>query len=112
MDPDCGPLTDTSGSPIPLDDAVTWTGNYQSAHPNKLRSVYFTSEVFQALMDQPGAKGIRIYLANSEATTETLDTMILVSATADADLTTVGEYVLYDHGTGTPPCTVISPLNH
>ena len=112
MDPDCGPIKSTSGSEIPLDDAVTWTGNYQADHAGKLRSVYFTSDVFQALMDQPGAKGIRIYLANSAATTETLDTMILVSATDSADLTTVGEYVLYDHGTGTPPCTVTSPLNH
>jgi hypothetical protein len=57
-------------------------------------------------LKQTGAEGIRIYLANDG----TKDTMILVSATENADLTGP-EYRIYDHGAVTPPYNVTSLLN-
>lgn len=112
MLPDCDPIKDASDSLISLEDAIAWTGNYQSQHPNELRSVYFPKNVFEALLEPGSAKGIRIYLANSSPTADAVDTMILVGATEDSDLTTEGEYSLYDHGTGSPPCIISSPLSH
>lgn len=96
------------GSPIDLATAVAWTGAYQEAHHGELRSCYFSAEVFQALLNQAGTKGIRIYLANNG----TNDCMILASATPDQDFT-ASEYQLYEYGRCCPPyCPTESRLNH
>lgn len=93
------------GQKISLQEAEAWTSTYRHNQPNGLRSVYFSSSVFQALINQPNAKGIRIYLANDGSH----DTMVLVSANEAADLTDP-EYTLYDNGNCSPPFPVTSPL--
>ena len=93
------------GRKISLQEAEAWTKMYRHNQPDGLRSVYFSSTVFQALINQPNAKGIRIYLANDGSH----DTMVLVSANEGADLTSP-EYAVYQHGSCAPPNTVDSPL--
>ena len=100
------PATVTLGTPITLDEAKSWTNLYQKARRNELRAVYFSSDVFQTLLKQAGTQGIRIYLANDG----TKDTMVLVSATENGDLTGP-EYQIFDHGSSIPPNHVTSPLN-
>lgn len=96
----------TVGQAISLNKAIEWTGTYQEAHPGKLRSVYFSKEVFKTLLDQSASDGIRIYLANDG----THDTLILVGATEDTDQTEDGSNI-FDHGHVSPPRSVVSPLN-
>ena len=100
------PATVTIGTPITLDEAKSWTNLYQKSHQNELRAVYFSSDVFQTLLKQAGTQGIRIYLANDG----TKDTMVLVSATGNADLTGP-EYQIFDHGGAIPPGQITSLLN-
>lgn len=108
MLPDITTATTTAGELISLSEAIDWTAAYQSEHPEGLRSVYFSADVFDNLLKQPGAKGIRIYNANDG----TKDCLVLVAATEDADLTG-GEYKLYDRGLTCPSaCAINSPLNH
>lgn len=103
-----GVLATTAGSVITMAEAVAWTGTYQATHPGGLKSVYFSADVFQALLKQTGAAGIRIYNATNS---DGKNCFVLVGATADGDLAE-GQDIAYDKGLCCPDTCITSPLNH
>lgn len=100
--------SNTVGEQISMQEAIDWTKTYQSEHEGQLKAVYFSADVFQALLKQHGADGIRIYNATNA---EGRNCFVLVGATADEDLTE-GQRIVYDKGSCCPDSCVSSPLNH
>ncbi|WP_022823164.1 hypothetical protein [Hymenobacter norwichensis] len=98
----------TVGAQISMQEASDWTKTYQDKHQGELKAVYFSADVFTALLKQAGADGIRIYNA-TDATGK--DCFVLVGATASDDLTE-GRHLVYDKGASCPDSCVSSPLNH
>lgn len=70
------------GSPISLDVAKSWTKNYRDANKGKTRAIFYGKEKLQALLNEPGAMGIRIYFAVDD---EGANKLVLVSATEDGN---------------------------
>lgn len=95
----------SAGEKITLAEATDWTKTYQSNHPGQLKAVYFSADVFTDLLKQ-GGDGIRIYNATND---NGEDCFVLVSATANSDLTAER---IYDKGFPCPGTCVTSPLNH
>ncbi|MDF7815277.1 hypothetical protein P1X16_28100 [Hymenobacter sp. YC55] len=99
-----------AGTAISWQDASAWTATYQAAHPKGVRASFYSSNVFNTLLAQPNATGIRIYNAINADGKECL---VLVGATATTDLT--GEhYTAYDKGNtcgGDKNCPEDSPLS-
>jgi hypothetical protein len=93
------------GEKITLAEATDWTKTYQSNHPDQLKAVYFSADVFIDFLKQ-GGDGIRIYNATND---NGEDCFVLVSATTDSDLTAEQ---IYDKGFCCPNACVPSPLNH
>ena len=96
------------GSQITMQEAIDWTKTYQSNHEEQLKAIYFSADVFQTLLKQPGADGIRIYNATNA---DGKDCFVLVGATVTGDLTE-GKSVAYDKGRCCPSECIASPLNH
>lgn len=59
------PITGKEGAPIELETAIRWTRNYRHMRPGERISHFFGRVHLQALLDQEGCMGIRIYYANS-----------------------------------------------
>lgn len=98
----------TVGAQISMQEAIDWTKTYQSDHQGRLKAVYFSADVFQTLLKQHGADGIRIYNATD---TDGQDCFVLVGATATEDLTEE-QNLVYDRGHRCPDGCVASVLNH
>ncbi|MBO0360206.1 hypothetical protein J0X19_19750 [Hymenobacter sp. BT186] len=98
----------TVGAQISMQEAIDWTKTYQADHKGQLKAVYFSADVFQTLLKQYGADGIRIYNATDD---QGKDCFVLVGATATGDLTE-GQALVYDKGQSCPDTCAVSPLNH
>ena len=98
----------TVGSQISMPEANDWTKTYQDHHEGHLKAVYFSADVFQALLKQQGADGIRIYNATDA---DGKNCFVLVGATAASDLTEE-QSLAYDRGQRCPDMCAVSPLNH
>lgn len=59
------PITGKEGAPIDLQTAIRWTGNYRQMRPHERISHFFGRTHLQALLEQEGCMGIRIYYSNS-----------------------------------------------
>ncbi|HYH56103.1 MAG TPA: hypothetical protein VD772_05790 [Anseongella sp.] len=59
------PVTGREGAPIDLETATRWTRNYRQMRPQETISHFFGRTHYEALLDQEGCMGIRIYYANS-----------------------------------------------
>lgn len=68
------------GKPITLGIAKKWTKNYRDANPGKTKAIFYGKENLQALLDEPGAMGIRVYFAVDDNGGNRL---VLVSAAED-----------------------------
>ena len=81
-------FTGKEGKPISLETARKWTKNYQekeqAAHPGEeiIKAHFYGKEHLQALLDESGSMGIRIYYALDD---EGAKKLVLVSAKADMD---------------------------
>ena len=81
---------------------------YQANHEGQLRAVYFSADVFHALLKQAGTEGICIYNATND---KGQDCFVLVGATSGCNLTEK-QSVVYERGQHCPHQCVVSPLNH
>lgn len=70
----------TEGRPITLDQAKRWTKRYQDENKDAVKAHFYGCEHLQALLDEPGCKGIRIYYAVDD---EGRKKLVLVGAKAD-----------------------------
>ncbi|MTI41996.1 hypothetical protein [Fulvivirga lutimaris] len=68
------------GKPIPLGIAKKWTKNYRDANPGKTKAIFYGKEKIQALLDEPGAMGIRVYFGQDDDKNPQL---VIVSAKED-----------------------------
>ena len=74
------------GGPITLAEASAMTAEYRKLNPNATRGHFFGAARIQELLDQEGAKGIRIYYGINPTTGA--KELILVAANSDMnDLT-------------------------
>ena len=94
------------GNPITLDVAKSWAKNYRDANKGKTKAIFYGKEKLQALLDEPGAMGIRIYFAVDDSGDNKL---VLVSAAEDQnnilpkEAVEGGGSMLLDDGKPCPP---------
>ena len=110
---------ETTGGPIPLEEAIQWTKNYRDKHkePGEIRAHAFGSNIIKEVMGQPGCVGMRIYYALDDKDNKHL---LLVGIDKDGNdqipsndqtKTSSSGGVVGDRSTNCPPdCAVNSPL--
>ena len=104
------------GKPITLGTAKKWTKLYRDANKGKTRSIFFGKERIQALLDESGAMGIRIYYAIDE---DGGNRLVLVSAKENGhnilpkEEGKDGGGTILDEGTRCPPdcMEILDPLD-
>lgn len=87
----------TEGEFITLEEAITLSSNYKSRNQGGVYAHFFGAEKLQALLDQEGAVGIRIYLGHDNNGVSKL-----VLFAADADECNM-EGLILDVGSPCPP---------
>lgn len=89
-----------AGSEITLEEATRWTTKFRKLHSQETQAMYFDQSVYNALLEQNGVDGIRIYNAINEDNKQVL---VLAGATASGDV--LGK--VFDKGVFCPPnCSV------
>ena len=56
-----GVFNGTEGGPMDLAVAQSWEQNWQKAHPNQPKGLFYGKETINAMLNQQGAVGIRFY---------------------------------------------------
>jgi len=92
---------------ISLQDAITMTTNYRNANRDAVKAHFFGKDALQAILDQAGCVGIRIYYALDDQGTKHL-----VLCGADADENDLYDGQLAERSYPCPPyCGASSPLS-
>jgi hypothetical protein len=87
------------GEQITLATAKTWTASYRKQMAsNGIKGHFFGKDILQAILDQSGAEGIRMYYGIDDNNQQV---MILVAADANEDDMVTG--IIADKGTPCPP---------
>ena len=68
------------GRPITLGQAKRWTKRYRDENPGAVKAHFYGCERIQALLNEPGCKGIRIYYGIDD---EGKKKLVLVGAKRD-----------------------------
>lgn len=96
----------TEGELISLADAAQLTRNHRDAYPDATKGIFFGRNHIEALLQQDGSMGIRMYFGISENN----NTLVLCSANASGDDQTDG--IIANKGVLCPPnCSTENPLN-
>lgn len=92
---------------ITLTEAATWTRTYREANPGATKGHFYGKDAIQAIINQAGCVGIRIYYAID--TTGAKQLIIVGANTSENDLYTG---LLAERGIACPThCGVNNPLN-
>ena len=96
-----------AGSIISLADGSTMTADFRERFPSETKAVYYSSNVYNDLMDQEGCVGIRIYNA-----LDANGNMTNVLVGVDEHGNDLFKGIVYDSGDRTPPAPIPpNPLN-
>lgn len=96
-----------AGSIITLQEGSTMTASFREKFPNETKAVYYSSNVYNDLMDQEGCVGIRIYNA-----LDANGNMTNVLVGVDEHGNDLFKGRVYDSGDRTPPAPIPpNPLN-
>ncbi|MDP1744914.1 MAG: hypothetical protein Q8L90_05015 [Bacteroidota bacterium] len=92
---------------ISLSDASAWTREYRTKNPSATKGHFYGKDAIQAILNQTGCVGIRIYYAIDTAGAKQL---IITGVTSDENDLYNG--ILAERGICCPPtCGVNNPLN-
>jgi len=91
-------ITGKEGGPVDRATAKRWTANYRRSGRGKANCHIFGKETIQALLDQPGCVGIKIYYALNDQN----DQQILLVGT-DADGSSMEDGLIMDQSKVCPP---------
>lgn len=96
------------GEQITLATAKTWAANYRKQMAsNGIKGHFFGKDILQAILNQSGAEGIRMYHGIDD---DNLQVMILVAADANEDDMVSG--IIAERGSPCPPrCSSGGGLN-
>lgn len=81
-------LTRSTGGQITLNEAKTLTESFQTNHPYEYKCYFMGAEHIQAILDQPGCIGIRIYKGLDKETDKR--TLVFVGVNSDSKDMTSG----------------------
>lgn len=81
-------LTRSTGGQITLNEAKTLTESFQTNHPYENKCYFMGAEHIQAILNQPGCIGIRVYKGFDKETDK--KTIILVGVDGDCKDMTSG----------------------
>jgi hypothetical protein len=96
-----------AGSIITLADGSKMTADFRKRFPSETKAVYYSSNVYNDLMDQEGCVGIRIYNA-----LDANGNMTNVLVGVDEHGNDLFKGIVYDSGRRTPPAPISpNPLN-
>ena len=59
-------FTGNEGRFVSLSQSKKWVENFRSENPDHTHAFYFGCDVFNALLDEPGCVGIRVYYAQDD----------------------------------------------
>jgi len=100
-------FTGNESHDIPLATAAEWTKNYRDANPGAIKAHYFGKDAIQAILDQGGCVGIRIYYALDD---DGVKHLIIVGANASENDLYQG--LLAERSLPCPSsCSTANPLN-
>ncbi|MDO9184628.1 MAG: hypothetical protein Q7W13_01355 [Bacteroidia bacterium] len=92
---------------ITLTEAAEWTRTYRDANPGATKGHFYGKDAIQAIINQTGCVGIRIYYAIDNNGAKQL--IIVGANTSENDLYTG---ILAERGIACPPrCGANNPLN-
>jgi hypothetical protein len=101
----------TEGSMISVSDAAAMTANYRSANPNGKKGHFFGKSNINSLLNQTGAKGLRIYYGIDGTTGKQELIVVAVDSSENDILSSAGPLVL-DRSIACPPnCGTSNSLN-
>jgi hypothetical protein len=96
-----------AGSEITLREGAAMTASFRQSHPNLTKALYFSRDVYEAILEQDDCEGIRIYNAINE---NGVLTHVLVGVDKFGNDLLPGK--VYDYAIPSPPATPLSnPLN-
>ena len=81
-------LTRSTGGQITLNEAKTLTESFQTNHPYENKCYFMGAEHIQAILNQPGCIGIRVYKGFDKGTDK--KTIVLVGVDGDCKDMTSG----------------------